>query len=50
MAIEFYSTRDRYGEISNFAAYPFHLDGNFWATTENYFQAQKFVNRRGIHR
>jgi ribA/ribD-fused uncharacterized protein len=42
MAIEFYSTRDEYGEFSNFAAFPFRLDGVLWPTSEHYFQAQKF--------
>jgi ribA/ribD-fused uncharacterized protein len=42
MAIEFYSTGDEYGEFSNFAAFPFTLDGERWPTSEHYFQAQKF--------
>jgi hypothetical protein len=42
MAIEFYSTRDQYGEFSNFAAFPFRLEGKLWPTSEHYFQAQKF--------
>lgn len=42
MAIEFYSTGDEYGEFSNFAAFPFMLDGKQWPTSEHYFQAQKF--------
>src|SRR6187455_459542 len=42
MAIEFYSTGDEYGEFSNFAAFPFTLDGKQWPTSEHYFQAQKF--------
>jgi ribA/ribD-fused uncharacterized protein len=42
MAIEFYSTRDEYGEFSNFAAFPFCLDGKTWPTSEHYFQALKF--------
>ena len=42
MAIEFYSTQDEYGEFSNFAAFPFTLDGKQWPTSEHYFQAQKF--------
>lgn len=41
--IRFYSTRDDYGEFSNFAAFPFDLDGKRWPTSEHYFQAQKFV-------
>jgi ribA/ribD-fused uncharacterized protein len=42
MAIEFYSTRDEHGEFSNFAAFPFRLEGKLWPTSEHYFQAQKF--------
>ncbi|MCA9688520.1 MAG: NADAR family protein [Myxococcales bacterium] len=41
--IWFYSTQDRYGELSNFAAFPITLDGRRWPTTEHYFQAQKFA-------
>jgi ribA/ribD-fused uncharacterized protein len=44
MAIYFYSTKEQpYGCFSNFAAYPFDLDGATWPTVEHYFQAQKFV-------
>ncbi len=44
MTIYFYSTKDKpYGCFSNFAAYPFDLNGVRWATSEHYFQAQKFV-------
>ena len=42
MVIKFYSTGDEYGEFSNFAAFPFTLDGRRWPTSEHYFQAQKF--------
>jgi ribA/ribD-fused uncharacterized protein len=42
MAIRFYSTKHQYGEFSNFAAFPFVLDGREWPTSEHYFQAQKF--------
>ena len=38
----FYSTKDEYGCLSNFAAYPITLDGETWPTSEHYFQAQKF--------
>lgn len=40
--IEFYSTADDFGCLSNFAAYPIRLDGKLWPTSEHYFQAQKF--------
>jgi ribA/ribD-fused uncharacterized protein len=42
MPIEFYSTKAAYGEFSNFAPFPFMLDGKEWPTSEHYFQAQKF--------
>jgi N-glycosidase YbiA len=41
--ILFYSTKDAYGEFSNFAAFPIELDGRIWPTSEHYFQAQKFA-------
>jgi len=45
MAIHFYSTKDKFGEFSNFAPYPLLLDGELWPTSEHYFQAQKFTDR-----
>lgn len=42
MAIYFYSTRNDYGEFSNFSKHGVELDGLWWQTTEHYFQAQKF--------
>ena len=46
MAIKFYSTQDEYGAFSNFAPYPFTLDGKRWPTSEHYFQAQKFAGTK----
>ncbi|MDY6783196.1 MAG: NADAR family protein [Cyanobacteriota bacterium] len=43
MTIYFYSTRGEYGCFSNFSRHGFELDGNYWHTSEHYFQAQKFV-------
>ncbi len=44
MSILFYSTRERpYGCFSNFSAHGFVLDDVWWATSEHYFQAQKFA-------
>ncbi len=43
MTIYFYSTREQYGCFSNFSLHGFELDGLYWATSEHYFQAQKFV-------
>lgn len=42
MTIYFYSPRDEYGSFSNFSAHGFELDGEYWPTSEHYFQAQKF--------
>ncbi len=43
--IKFYSQNDKFGEFSNFAAYPIVLKKKKWPTSEHYFQAQKFENR-----
>ena len=44
MTIYFYSTREEpYGAFSNFSAHGFALDGQWWPTSEHYFQAQKFA-------
>src|SRR5438270_8276730 len=40
--IKFYGVNNDYGCFSNFAHYPFHLNGGSWPTVEHYFQAQKF--------
>ena len=42
--IEFYRVNDPYGFMSNFAPYPFDLDGRTWPTSEHYFQAMKFLD------
>lgn len=42
--IHFYSPKDEHGYLSNFyTGAPFRLDGQFWQTSEHYFQAQKFA-------
>lgn len=41
--IRFYSVKEAYGEFSNFAPYPIRMKGKTWATSEHYFQAQKFA-------
>ncbi|MBK8207489.1 MAG: NADAR family protein [Planctomycetes bacterium] len=43
MAIYFYGRTGQWGEFSNFAHFPFELDGKVWPTSEHYFQAQKFA-------
>ena len=44
--IKFYSVADEYGEFSNFAEYPITLKGKRWPTSEHYFQAQKFKDKK----
>ena len=45
MAIYFYSILEvPYGVFSNFSAHEFTLDGEYWKTSEHYFQAQKFAH------
>ncbi|MER3435753.1 MAG: Swarming motility protein YbiA [Leptolyngbya sp. ERB_1_1] len=41
--INFYHLNKPYGFFSNFARYKIELKGKTWATSEHYFQAQKFV-------
>ncbi len=41
--ILFYRVNEPYGELSNFAPFPFELKGKIWPTSEHYFQAQKFA-------
>ena len=43
MRISFYGTKDQYGCFSNFSAHGVTIDGEYWPTTEHYFQAQKFA-------
>ena len=45
MTIYFYSTADEYGCFSNFSKHGFELDGDWWKTSEHYFQAQKFKGK-----
>lgn len=43
MTIYFYGRTNKWGEFSNFAHFPFELDGKSWPTSEHYFQAMKFA-------
>jgi len=43
MAIRFYKIKDEYGCFSNFSPHGFVSDGKYWATSEHYYQAQKFL-------
>jgi ribA/ribD-fused uncharacterized protein len=44
MPIYFFSQSDTHRDFSNFAPFPIDLDGRRWATTEHYYQAQKFTD------
>jgi ribA/ribD-fused uncharacterized protein len=44
MAIRFYSQSDTHREFSNFAPFGIDLDGAWWPTVENYYQAQEFTD------
>jgi hypothetical protein len=44
MPVYFYDTRENpYGCFTNFSRHGFELDGDWWITSEHYFQAQKFA-------
>jgi ribA/ribD-fused uncharacterized protein len=44
MVIHFFSQSATHREFSNFAAFGIDLDGAWWPTVENYYQAQKFAD------
>jgi ribA/ribD-fused uncharacterized protein len=51
MVIRFFSQSATHREFSNFAPFGIDLDGAWWPTVENYYQAQKFTDpalRRSI--
>jgi ribA/ribD-fused uncharacterized protein len=53
MVISFFSQSETHREFSNFAPFGIDLDGAWWATVENYYQAQKFIDpdlRQSIRR
>lgn len=41
--IKFYLTNEAYGCFANFSRHSVTLKGKVWATSEHYFQAQKFA-------
>ncbi|WP_374073478.1 NADAR family protein [Bdellovibrio bacteriovorus] len=43
--LDFYSTKDPYGEFSNFALFPVFVDGEWWPTSEHYYQAHKYEQK-----
>jgi ribA/ribD-fused uncharacterized protein len=40
--LDFYREEDAYGEFSNFSGFPVFMDGEWWSTSEHYYQAQKY--------
>jgi len=44
--IKFYRVNDAYGCFSNFSPHPVVIDGAEWRTSEHYFQAMKFLDRK----
>ena len=49
--IHFYNPNEPFGYLSNFAPYPITIGDQVWASTEHYYQAQKFTDpalRQGI--
>lgn len=50
MTIYFYGVDDQYGCFSNFSQHGFELDGNYWLTSEHYFQAQKFLGTHHLEK
>jgi ribA/ribD-fused uncharacterized protein len=42
--LDFYSVTTAYGEFSNFALFPFVLEGKVWPSSEHYFQAMKYLD------
>lgn len=42
--LDFYSTKEPYGEFSNFALYEVVIDGKTWMTSEHYYQSQKYTD------
>jgi N-glycosidase YbiA len=43
LSIKFFKTKETYGCFSNFSRHAIYLDERQWATTEHYYQAQKFI-------
>ncbi len=40
--LDFYREEDPYGEFSNFSGFRVFMDGEWWSTSEHYYQAQKY--------
>ncbi len=46
--LDFYSTKDPYGEFSNFALFEIFVDGVWWKSSEHYYQAHKYIDEELI--
>ncbi|WP_253720880.1 NADAR family protein [Bdellovibrio bacteriovorus] len=46
--LDFYSTKQAYGEFSNFALFPVRVDDQWWPTSEHYYQAHKYTDPKMI--
>lgn len=46
--LDFYSRSKPYGEFSNFALFPVLVDGEWWGTSEHYYQAMKYTDENLI--
>ena len=46
MVIRFFSQSETHREFSNFAPFGIDLDGAWWPTVENYYQAQELMDPR----
>lgn len=44
--IHFYRAEDEFGCFSNFSSHAIYLDKRRWPTSEHYFQAMKFLDRK----
>jgi len=44
--VNFYSRSNPYGEFSNFALFPIKLEKKRWPTSEHYYQAMKFKDKK----
>ena len=44
-AIYFYSSLEKYGELSNFASFGFEYEKLYYPTVEHFYQSQKFVDK-----
>ncbi len=42
--LDFYSTKDPYGEFSNFALFPIVVENIVWPSSEHFYQAHKYTD------